>query len=55
MRRKFPPGPNQLALWTVTELVILGTVWVTFPPDRGGMDYKERHAGEATAVRPGVP
>lgn len=21
-----------------------------FPPERGGMDYKERHAGEATAV-----
>jgi hypothetical protein len=27
MRKKFPPGANQLALWTVTELVILGTVW----------------------------
>ena len=27
-------------------------VWgtVRFPQDRGGMDYKDRHAGEATSV-----
>jgi hypothetical protein len=27
MRRKHPSGPNQLALWPVAELVILGAVW----------------------------
>jgi hypothetical protein len=27
MRRKHPPGPNQLVLWTTAELVILGAVW----------------------------
>ena len=26
-RRMHAPGPNQLAFWTVAELVILGTVW----------------------------
>jgi hypothetical protein len=27
MPRKHPSGPNQLALWTIAELVILGAVW----------------------------
>lgn len=30
-------------------------LWLRFPPDRGGIGYKESHAREETEVRPGVP
>jgi DDE superfamily endonuclease len=42
-------APNGFPLW-VSDVEPGSTHDLRFPQDRGGMDYKECHAGEATAV-----